>query len=81
MEDLRGMLILSKSDEGMAELLDKARMYYMLKKPAKEPENVGSGTYYAPYIPVSMSLPLFKSSPKEPNTLQKLWNKITSSKK
>lgn len=35
MEDLRKMLILSKTDEGMAELLEKARMYYLLKKPAE----------------------------------------------
>jgi len=78
MEELRGMLSLSKTDEGMKDLLDQARMYYALKKPVvtMSPE---ASAYYAPYIPVTKIL--FDPIVKKPHPLRRLWNKITSNKK
>lgn len=38
MKDLRGMLSLAKTDEGMQDLLDQARIYYQLKKPPEPVE-------------------------------------------
>lgn len=37
-EEIRDMLTMSESDDGMKDLLDQARVYYHLKKQPKPPE-------------------------------------------
>ena len=76
MEELRGMLSLSKTDEGMKDLLDQARMYYALKKPVVT-MSLEDSAYYAPYIPITKIL---NAPPKKPHPLRRLWNKITFKK-
>lgn len=49
--NLRGMIEMAETDEGMKELLEKATMYYLLKKPADTvPEDLSE--LWAPYIPM-----------------------------